>query len=77
MTDSHLRTSASRATRGEAMTICPKCHSSKIIGPKFQPVNGFERECLSYTCFQCGYVSTSPTLDQLKAKPLSKEKGSS
>ena len=46
------------------MTQCPKCGGNKIIGPKFQPApRMWEQERLVYTCFTCGYASSTPTKD--------------
>lgn len=45
------------------MHECPKCGSTKIIGPKYQPASTWRQERLLYTCFRCGYQATTPTND--------------
>jgi hypothetical protein len=50
------------------MTKCPKCGGNKIIGPKFYPATRmWEQERLGYTCFQCGYQTSTPTKDAVIA----------
>ena len=43
------------------MKCCPKCHSIVIQGPKYEHDCYGER--LRYTCFRCGYSTTTPTED--------------
>jgi hypothetical protein len=50
------------------MTQCPKCGSRKIVGPKYHKETVWHRECLGYTCFQCGYSMTTPTKDHATPK---------
>lgn len=48
------------------MTKCPKCGSYRIFGPKYESRacgKWGEAEGLRYTCFECGYSETRPTLD--------------
>jgi hypothetical protein len=47
------------------MTVCPKCGSCKIIGPRYEHEWCYER--LRYRCFTCGYSMTTPTADHYKA----------
>lgn len=53
------------------MSKCPKCGGARIIGPKYEnDIHPFAakgpNERLRYTCFECGYSETSPTLDSKK-----------
>lgn len=43
------------------MSVCPKCSSSFIVGPRYHCVGG--HEYLGYTCGRCGYSETGPTHD--------------
>jgi predicted nucleic-acid-binding Zn-ribbon protein len=53
------------------MIVCPKCGSGHISRPKYEPAadkayRGHAvtvAECLRYTCINCGYSETTPTLD--------------
>lgn len=45
------------------MMHCPKCGSGQIVGPKYVSADWPTPECLRYTCLQCRYSSTTPTLD--------------
>jgi hypothetical protein len=47
----------------KAMDKCPKCGCASIQGPRYIKEYGvFEK--LQYQCRRCGYISTTPTLDQ-------------
>lgn len=56
------------------MSKCPKCGSHNIIGPHYEDhcsgKYAHSGERLRYTCGQCGYSETAPTLD-------AKQKGAS
>lgn len=44
------------------MVTCPKCGGNKILGPKY--ISEYGRESLRYTCYQCGFVTHGPTVEQ-------------
>lgn len=50
------------------MIRCPKCGSCRIVGPIYER-NAYGVERLRYTCGDCTYSTTTPTLDQLKPEP--------
>lgn len=46
------------------MNVCPKCGGAVIMGPKYERDVFGER--LRYTCFRCGYQTTTKTADAKK-----------
>lgn len=47
------------------MSVCPKCSSDRIMGPRFQRDN-LGNESLAYTCATCGYIRLEPTHDRAR-----------
>ncbi len=46
------------------MYRCPKCHSTRVGGPRF--ITTLYRECLRYVCLRCGYYQDEATMDEKK-----------
>jgi hypothetical protein len=44
------------------MHICPKCQSTRIVGPTYIK-SGYGQESLRYDCARCGYRHEEPTAD--------------
>ena len=45
---------------------CPKCGSSVMIGPKYEPAFiAHQSDSLVYTCMTCGYRERRPTVEQM------------
>ena len=56
------------------MSSCPKCGSCRIAGPTYRSREGFRKECLLYTCMECGYVQREQTLEQRRPQKAAEER---